>query len=190
MTQILRKEKVVGKFVEFFGPGVSTMSLADRATIGNMAPEYGATMGFFPVDDQTLKYLRQTGRTEDEVELVERYTKEQGLFRTDERGRCRSSPRVVRLDLSTVEPSLAGPKRPQDRVPLSNMKPAWVQALTKCTASVRAKGTPEGRWEGEGGHKIDLAAADPSRRAAPIPASTASTSTGTARSSTSSTATS
>ena len=83
VTEILRKEKVVGKFVEFFGPGVSTMSLADRATIGNMAPEYGATMGFFPVDDQTLNYLRQTGRTKDEVELVERYTKEQGLFRTD-----------------------------------------------------------------------------------------------------------
>ena len=83
VTEILRKEKVVGKFVEFFGPGVSTMSLADRATIGNMAPEYGATMGFFPVDDQTLRYLRQTGRTKDEVELVERYTKEQGLFRTD-----------------------------------------------------------------------------------------------------------
>ena len=89
-----------------------------------MAPEYGATMGFFPVDDQTLRYLRQTGRTKDEVDLVERYTKEQGLFRTD------SAPvptftKVVRLDLSTVEPSLAGPKRPQDRVPLSNMKPAW-----------------------------------------------------------------
>ena len=83
VTEILRKEKVVGKFVEFFGPGVSTMALADRATIGNMAPEYGATMGFFPVDEQTLKYLRQTGRTKDEVELVERYTKEQGLFRTD-----------------------------------------------------------------------------------------------------------
>ena len=82
--EILRKDGVVGKFVEFFGAGVSTMPLADRATIGNMAPEYGATMGFFPVDDQTLRYLRRTGRTEDEVELVERYTKEQGLFRTDD----------------------------------------------------------------------------------------------------------
>ncbi len=117
VTEMLRKEKVVGKFVEFFGAGVSTMAVADRATIGNMSPEYGATMGFFPVDDQTLRYLRQTGRTEAEVDLVERYTKEQGLFRTD------SAPvptftKVVRLDLATVEPSLAGPKRPQDRVPL------------------------------------------------------------------------
>ena len=83
VTQMLRKEGVVDKFVEFFGAGVSTMAVADRATIGNMAPEYGATMGFFPVDDQTLRYLRQTGRTKDEVDLVERYTKEQGLFRTD-----------------------------------------------------------------------------------------------------------
>jgi aconitate hydratase len=129
VTEILRREKVVGKFVEFFGPGVSTMAVADRATIGNMSPEYGATMGFFPVDDQTLRYLRQTGRTKDEVDLVERYTKEQGLFRTD------SAPipqftKVIRLDLSTVEPSLAGPKRPQDRVPLSSMKPAWREALT------------------------------------------------------------
>jgi aconitate hydratase len=129
VTEILRREKVVGKFVEFFGPGVSTMAVADRATIGNMSPEYGATMGFFPVDEQTLRYLRQTGRTRDEVEIVERYTKEQGLFRTD------SAPtptftKVIRLDLSTVEPSLAGPKRPQDRVALSNMKPAWREALS------------------------------------------------------------
>ena len=83
VTQILRKDGVVDKFVEFYGPGVSRMSLADRATISNMAPEYGATMGFFPVDDETLNYLRRTGRTKDEVELVERYCKEQGLFRTD-----------------------------------------------------------------------------------------------------------
>ena len=161
VTEILRKEKVVGKFVEFFGPGVSTMALADRATIGNMAPEYGATMGFFPVDEQTLKYLRQTGRTKDEVELVERYTKEQGLFRTDGAAIPKFT-KVVRLDLSTVEPSLAGPKRPQDRVPLSNMKPAWQQALSetygkRCTN----KGTPEGRWEGEGGHKKESRAAEP-----------------------------
>ena len=120
VTQILRKEGVVGKFVEFFGPGVSKMKLADRATIGNMAPEYGATIGYFPVDDETLNYLRLTGRTKEEVDLVERYYKEQGLFRTDEPG---STPikytKVLRLDLGTVEPSLAGPKRPQDRVPLS-----------------------------------------------------------------------
>jgi len=168
VTEILRKEKVVGKFVEFFGPGVSTMSLADRATIGNMAPEYGATMGFFPVDDQTLKYLRQTGRTQDEVELVERYTKEQGLFRTD-KAIIPKFTKIVRLDLSTVEPSLAGPKRPQDRVSLSNMKPAWCQALTEVYGKVcPSKGTPEGRWEGEGGQEIVLsAAADPSPAAAP-----------------------
>jgi aconitate hydratase len=161
VTEILRKEKVVGKFVEFFGAGVSTMSLADRATIGNMAPEYGATMGFFPVDDQTLKYLRQTGRTKDEVELVERYTKEQGLFRTD-KAIIPKFTKIVRLDLSTVEPSLAGPKRPQDRVPLSNMKPAWTQALIEVyNKRCATKGSPEGRWEGEGGQKKESAAADP-----------------------------
>jgi aconitate hydratase len=159
VTEQLRREKVVGKFVEFFGPGVSTMAVADRATIGNMSPEYGATMGFFPVDDQTLRYLRQTGRTKDELELVERYMKEQGLFRTD------SAPvptftKVVRLDLSTVEPSLAGPKRPQDRVPLSKMKPAWREALSSVYGKRNANnGTPEGRWEGEGGHKIESKAA-------------------------------
>src|SRR5206468_9275019 len=103
VTEILRKEKVVGKFVEFFGAGVSTMALADRATIGNMAPEYGATMGFFPVDDQTLRYLRQTGRTKDEVDLVERYSKEQGLFRNDATP-APTFTKVVRLDLATVEP--------------------------------------------------------------------------------------
>jgi aconitate hydratase len=129
VTEILRKAKVVGKFVEFFGPGVATMSVADRATIGNMSPEYGATMGFFPVDDQTLRYLRQTGRTKAEVELVERYTKEQGLFRTST-APVPTFSSVIRLDLSTVEPSLAGPKRPQDRVALSKMKPAWREALS------------------------------------------------------------
>jgi len=132
-TEALRKEGVVNKFVEFFGPGVSRMTLADRATIANMAPEYGATMGFFPIDDETLHYLRRTGRTNQEVQLVERYAKEQGLFRTDQ------SPdptftKVLHLDLSTVEPSLAGPKRPQDRVPLAKMKEAFRQALTAPTA--------------------------------------------------------
>src|SRR5687768_14616766 len=121
VTQILRKHGVVEKFVEFFGPGLSQMSLADRATIANMAPEYGATCGFFPVDEETLRYLRRTGRSAEQVALVERYSKEQGLFRTDQ------SPDPVfteslLLDMSKVEPSLAGPKRPQDRVPLSQMK--------------------------------------------------------------------
>jgi aconitate hydratase len=167
VTEMLRKEKVVGKFVEFFGSGVSTMAVADRATIGNMSPEYGATMGFFPVDDQTLRYLRQTGRTKAEVELVERYTKEQGLFRTDSTT-VPTFTKVVRLDLSTVEPSLAGPKRPQDRIALSNMKPAWRKALTAVYAKQPpVNGSPEGRWEGEGGHKIESQAAAHPTPAAP-----------------------
>jgi len=128
VTEILRQEKVVGKFVEFFGEGVSTMSLADRATIANMSPEYGATMGFFPVDDETLAYLRRTGRTEQEIELVERYTKEQGLFRTDDMP-APTFTKVVELDISTVEPSLAGPKRPQDRISLTDMKTEFQNAL-------------------------------------------------------------
>ncbi|MEM9354106.1 MAG: aconitate hydratase AcnA, partial [Planctomycetota bacterium] len=129
VTEILRKAKVVGKFVEFFGEGVSGMGLADRATIANMAPEYGATMGFFPIDDATLGYLRQTGRTDEEVQLVERYTKENHLFRTDA-APAPSFTSVVELDLSTVEPSLAGPKRPQDRVPLSRMKTSFNESLS------------------------------------------------------------
>lgn len=158
VTEMLRREKVVGKFVEFFGSGVSSMALADRATIGNMAPEYGATMGFFPVDDQTLRYLRQTGRTKDEVTLVERYTKEQGLFRSD-RAAVPTFTKVVRLDLSTVEPSLAGPKRPQDRVALTAMKSAWRAALASVYNKPAPNGTPEGRWEGEGGHEVVPASA-------------------------------
>jgi aconitate hydratase len=156
VTEILRREKVVGKFVEFFGAGVSTMPVADRATIGNMSPEYGATMGFFPADAQTLRYLRQTGRTKAEIDLVERYTKEQGLFRSDA-APVPNFTKVIRLDLATVEPSLAGPKRPQDRVPLSHMKPAWRQALASVYGkqSKSSNGSPEGRWEGDGGHKIE-----------------------------------
>ena len=122
VTQILRGEGVVGKFVEFFGDGVSHMSLADRATIANMAPEYGATMGFFPIDDETLNYLRRTGRTAEEVELVERYTKEQGIVPHRRARLPNIHENVCSSDLCTVEPSLAGPKRPQDRVPLSQMK--------------------------------------------------------------------
>jgi aconitate hydratase len=128
VTEILRKEKVVGKFVEFFGPGVDHMRLADRATIANMAPEYGATMGFFPVDAETLAYLRRTGRTEAEVELLERYTKENQLFRTADSPAPQFN-KTIRLDLSVVEPSLAGPKRPQDRVPLAAMKESFRKAL-------------------------------------------------------------
>jgi aconitate hydratase len=116
VTQILRKKGVVGKFVEFFGAGVASLSLADRATIANMAPEYGATIGFFPIDDETLNYMKLTGRKPEQIALVEAYTKSQGLFRT-----ATSADPVftdsIELDLSTVEPSMAGPKRPQDRVP-------------------------------------------------------------------------
>ena len=127
VTEILRSEKVVGKFVEFFGDGVASMSLADRATIANMAPEYGATMGFFPMDEVTLAYLRLTGRDASQVELVERYTKENHLFHQSD-----SNPeftRQLKFDLSEVTPSLAGPKRPQDRVPLDAMKQSFAAAL-------------------------------------------------------------
>ncbi len=128
VVEMLRKKGVVGKFVEFYGDGLSNISLADRATVANMAPEYGATMGFFPVDHETLNYLRLTGRDEDLIQLVEAYTKEQGLFRED----GMPSPvftDTIALDLSTVVPSLAGPKRPQDRIVLDEMKEAWHKTI-------------------------------------------------------------
>jgi aconitate hydratase len=121
ITQILRKKGVVGKIVEFYGQGLSALSLADRATVGNMAPEYGATAGFFPVDAETLAYLRFTNRDASLIELVEAYTKEQGLFRTDDT-RDPAYAETVDLDLATVTPSMAGPKRPQDRVDLPDVK--------------------------------------------------------------------
>ncbi|MBX6353266.1 MAG: aconitate hydratase AcnA, partial [Thermoflavifilum sp.] len=130
VTNILRKKGVVGKFVEFFGPGLSNISVADRATVANMAPEYGATMGFFPVDAQTLNYLRETGRDESLVQLVEAYCKEQGLFRTDETPDPVFTD-VVELDLSTVQPTLAGPKRPQDKIELNRMKQNFEETLRK-----------------------------------------------------------
>ncbi|NNC43408.1 MAG: aconitate hydratase AcnA, partial [Acidimicrobiia bacterium] len=123
VTEMLRKHGVVSKFVEFYGPGLADMPLANRATIANMAPEYGATIGFFPVDDQTTKYLRLTGRDEALVETVEMYYREQGMWRDDAADILYSS--TLELDLSTVEPSLAGPKRPQDRIALSSMKRQW-----------------------------------------------------------------
>ena len=128
VVEMLRKKGVVEKFVEFFGPGLNNLKLADRATLSNMAPEYGATMGFFPVDEETLTYLRGTGRPESLVQRVERYCKKQGLFRTNETPDPEFSD-SLQLDLSTIEPSLAGPKRPQDRVKLSLMKPTWKKAL-------------------------------------------------------------
>ncbi|ADU30401.1 aconitate hydratase AcnA [Evansella cellulosilytica] len=129
VTQVLREKKVVGKFVEFFGPGIANMTLADRATISNMAPEYGATCGFFPIDDETLNYLRFTGRSEELVSLVEQYTKANGMFYTAGNDDPTFTD-VVELDLSTIEPNLSGPKRPQDLIPLSNMKDEWRKALT------------------------------------------------------------
>jgi aconitate hydratase len=129
VTQMLRQKGVVGKFVEFYGPGLATMSLPDRATIANMSPEYGATMGFFPVDEETLRYLRLTGRSEELVERVERYCKEQGIFRTADTPDPAFSD-TLELDMSTVESSLAGPKRPQDRISLRDMQKAFRLALT------------------------------------------------------------
>ena len=129
VTQMLRAKGVVGKFVEFYGTGLSGISLADRATIANMAPEYGATVGFFPVDRETLRYLERTARSAEAVDLVARYTRAQGLFRTDESPEP-AFTETLEMDLGWVEPSLAGPKRPQDRVPLDAMKQGFEQALT------------------------------------------------------------
>ena len=145
-TEMLRKKKVVGKFVEFYGAGLSSLSLADRATIANMSPEYGATMGFFPCDAETLKYLRLTGRPEHHVKLVEAYTKQQGLFRTDD------TPDPVftdtlELDLATVEPSLAGPKRPQDRVPLAKAKQMYGEAYRAEAARIASSAQASGNGD-------------------------------------------
>ena len=141
-TEMLRKKKVVGKFVEYYGAGLSSLSLADRATIANMAPEYGATMGFFPVDAETLRYLRLSGRSEEQVALVEAYTKAQGLFRTDDTPEPVFSD-TIDLDLSTVVPSLAGPKRPQDRIALTEMKANYQTALTAEHARLTAAAAPK-----------------------------------------------
>ena len=145
VTQMLREKGVVGKFVEFFGPGLSAMTVPDRATLANMAPEYGATMGFFPVDDETLRYLRQTGRLDDEVEAVERYAKANAMFRSDETPDP-SFADTIELDLGTVQPSLAGPKRPQDRILLSDMKSTYRDALV-APFEERGFGLPEDRLD-------------------------------------------
>ncbi|MFS2217904.1 aconitate hydratase AcnA [Massilia cellulosiltytica] len=133
ITEMLRKEKVVGKFVEFFGEGTASLSTTDRATIGNMAPEYGATMGFFPVDDKTVDYFRGTGRTEEELAAFENYFKAQQLFGIPKDGEI-DYTRVLHLDLSTVTPSLAGPKRPQDRIELGNVKHNFTELFSKPTS--------------------------------------------------------
>ena len=132
VTEMLRKKGVVGKFVEFYGAGLSSLTLPDRATISNMAPEYGATMGFFPVDSETLAYLRFTGRDESHVKLVEAYTKEQGLFRADATPDPEFSDKLE-LDLADVVPTIAGPKRPQDKVPLTQAKNVFQKSLTAAT---------------------------------------------------------
>ncbi len=142
VTQMLRQKGVVGKFVEFCGKGLSSLSLADRATLGNMAPEYGATCAIFPIDQETLAYLRFTGRSPERVALVEAYGKAQGMFRTD------ASPDPIytdrlELDLGSVSPSLAGPRRPQDRVPLRESKKMWQAALPDLVAASKAKGAAE-----------------------------------------------
>ncbi|MCS0581821.1 aconitate hydratase AcnA [Massilia pinisoli] len=142
ITEMLRKEKVVGKFVEFFGEGTASLSTTDRATIGNMAPEYGATMGFFPVDDKTIDYFRGTGRTEEELAAFENYFKAQHLFGIPKDGEI-DYTRVVSLDLSTVTPSLAGPKRPQDRIELGNVKGNFTDLFSKPTSANGFNKAPE-----------------------------------------------
>jgi aconitate hydratase len=142
VTQLLRKKGVVGKFVEFHGPGVAALPLADRATIGNMAPEYGATIGFFPIDHQTLDYLRLTNRSEESIALVEAYAKTQGLFLTPDSAEPEYSD-TLELDLSTVVPSMAGPKRPQDRINLPDVKKNFLDTLAAAqkTAEIATNGS-------------------------------------------------
>ncbi|WP_373378140.1 aconitate hydratase AcnA [Cupriavidus nantongensis] len=133
ITEMLRKEKVVGKFVEFFGEGTASLALPDRATIGNMAPEYGATMGFFPVDEKTIEYFRGTGRTDEEIAAFEGYFRAQNMFGIPAAGEIDYS-KVVTLDLATVAPSLAGPKRPQDRIEIGNVKSTFASLFSKPVA--------------------------------------------------------
>src|SRR2546426_328641 len=153
VTQMLRKKGGVGKFVEFFGPGVAGLPLADRATIGNMAPEYGATCGIFPIDQETLRYLEFTGRPKAQVALVEAYAKEQGLFHTADAPEPAYSD-TLSLDLGTVEPSLAGPRRPQDRVALREVGRNFLEqlpTLVKSTSPIAPPPAVRNHWESEGG---------------------------------------
>jgi aconitate hydratase A / 2-methylisocitrate dehydratase len=171
ITEMLRKHGVVGKFVEYFGPGLRDLPLADRATIGNMAPEYGATCGIFPIDKETLKYLRLTGRSEEQIALVETYAREQGLFHDEKTPEAEYSE-LLTLDLASVEPSLAGPKRPQDRVVLSQAGESFNKALpslikpkagaaTAAPAATSNKATTKERWEQEGGSPAAVGVEDP-----------------------------
>ncbi|MEO0557419.1 MAG: aconitate hydratase AcnA [Bacteroidota bacterium] len=160
VTQMLRAHGVVGKFVEFYGTGLSSMSLPDRATIANMAPEYGATMGFFPIDAETLDYLRRTARDEATIELVENYCKAQGLFRTDDTPDPEFQA-TLELDLADVEPSMSGPKRPQDRITLPNIQREFRESL-KRPASPQGFGLSDdqldstGRYVDDAGNELDL----------------------------------
>src|SRR5438552_2240700 len=168
VTQMLRKKGVVGKFVEFFGPGVAGLPLADRAPIGNMAPEYGATCGIFPIDQETLRYLEFTGRPKAQVALVETYAKEQGLFHTAEAPEPAYSDTLA-LDLGTVEPSLAGPRRPQDRVALREVGRNFLEqlpSLVKSTSPIAPPPAVRNHWESEGGQTFGggTAVAAPPRR--------------------------
>ena len=173
VTEMLRKHGVVGKFVEFYGAGISELSLADRATIGNMAPEYGATCGIFPVDAETLRYLKLTGRSDEHIALVEAYYKEQGLFHTLNAPEAKYSS-TLSLDLATVEPSVAGPKRPQDRVKLSDAASSFkkqLPALKGPSANANAERQVQS-WNGEGGHPA--ANANASMKGTPEPGHAAS----------------
>ena len=156
VTEMLRKLGVVGKFVEFYGAGISELSLADRATIANMAPEYGATCGIFPVDAETLRYLKLTGRSAEQIALVETYYKEQGLFHTADAHEAKYS-QTIALDLAKVEPSVAGPKRPQDRVLLKDAGSSFAKQLPSLLGPTGNKNGARQvvRWEGEGGHTAE-----------------------------------
>ncbi|HVG26914.1 MAG TPA: aconitate hydratase, partial [Acidobacteriaceae bacterium] len=170
VTERLRKLGVVGKFVEFYGPGISELPLADRATIANMAPEYGATCGIFPVDAETLNYLRLTGRSQEHIALTEAYYRAQGLFHTPEAPEAEYSA-TLELDLSTVEPSVAGPKRPQDRVLLRETPESFAKVLPSLLGPTanRAAVRQMVRWEGEGGH-VSASGDVASAQGAPAPA--------------------
>src|SRR3979411_2076174 len=165
ITEMLRKHGVVGKFVEYFGPGLQDLPLADRATIANMAPEYGATCGIFPIDKESLRYLKLTGRTDEQIALVEAYAREQGLFHDANTPEAEFSE-LLSLDLSTVESSLAGPKRPQDRVTRAKAGESFTQALPslikpKAKAAVAAPGSAPNNWEQEGGNPAAVGVEDP-----------------------------
>ena len=168
ITEMLRKHGVVGKFVEYFGPGLKDLPLADRATIANMSPEYGATCGIFPIDKETLKYLKLTGRSEELIALVEAYAREQGLFHDEKTPEAEYSE-LLSLDLATIEPSLAGPKRPQDRVVLSQAGESFSKALPSLikpkavakTAAPVGAAANSARWEQEGGSPAAVGVEDP-----------------------------